>query len=131
MKKFSLPLAIVLPRKTKPGKRVILNLNNYPHWSFFLYNDLKKQYREALRPQLDGWKCDTPCELRFVLHRKDSRMGDRQNVISVQEKFFCDAVTFYGCWADDNDTQIVRTTYETGEIDRENPRVDVFVSPCC
>ena len=93
--KFILPLAVTLPRKTKPGKRVILNLNNFPHWSFFLYNDLKKQYRADMRAQLEGVKFPTPCALHFTLFRKDYRVGDRANVLSVQEKFFCDAVTFY------------------------------------
>jgi Holliday junction resolvase RusA-like endonuclease len=127
--KFVLPIAIVLPRKTRKDKRVILNLNNYPSWSFFLYADLKRRYREALAPQLVGQKVATPCRLRFTLHRKDKRSGDRQNVLAVQEKFFCDAMTHYGCWPDDTDEYILSTEYVTGDIDRENPRVEVEITP--
>lgn len=125
--KFVLPLSIVLPRKTKKDKVVHLNLNNYPHWSFFLYADLKKKYCEALRAQLEGVKIKTPCLLHFTLYRRDSRKGDRANVLAVQEKFFCDAVTHYGCWPDDTDEYILSTSYHTGAIDRINPRVEVEI----
>jgi hypothetical protein len=105
-----------------------LNLNNYPNWSFFLYADIKRRYREALRAQLEGVRINTPCRLLFTLYRRDKRKGDRQNVLAVQEKFFCDAVTSYGCWPDDTDEYIISTTYQTGEIDRENPRVEVEIT---
>jgi hypothetical protein len=125
--KFILPLTVTLPRKTKADKLVILNLNNYPNWSFFLYADLKRRYREHMRTQLEGLRLPTPVTLHFTLYRKDSRSGDRQNVLAVHEKFFCDAVTSYGCWPDDTDEYILSTTYTTGNIDRANPRVEVDV----
>lgn len=127
--KFHLPYAVYLPRKTKEDKRVVINLNNYPKWRNFMYNDVKKAYLEAMRPQLEGFKIQTPCHLVFTLHRKDARMGDRQNGIALHEKFFCDAATLFGCWPDDTDEHIISTTYKTGEIDRVNPGVDLEVIP--
>lgn len=66
--------------------------------------------------------------MRFTLYRRDSRKGDRANVLAVQEKFFCDAVTHYGGWPDDTDEYIVSTSYHTGGIDRLNPRVEVEIT---
>jgi len=123
--KFILPLSITLPRKTKKDKVCYLNLNNYRNWDFFLSNDLKKRYREALADQLTGVKVSTPCRLKFTLYRKDRRMGDRANYLCVQEKFFCDAMTHYGCWPDDTDKYIISSEYHTGAISKDNPRVEV------
>ena len=118
-----LPLAVVLPRKTKKNKRIILNLNNYRNWSFFLSNDVKKKYCEVMQGQLQGLRIDVPIKLRFTLYRGNKHYGDRANVLCVQEKMFCDALTHYGVILDDNDGVILETVYRTGEMDKENPRV--------
>lgn len=92
-----------------------------------MYADLKRRYREAMSSQLSGVTIPTPCELHFTLYRANARMGDRQNVLAVHEKFFCDAATSYGCWSDDTDTHIIATHYRTGAIDRANPRVELEI----
>jgi hypothetical protein len=65
-----------------------------------------------------------PILLKFTLYRGNRRLGDRSNVLSVQEKFLCDALTHYGCITDDNDDYIAGTSYRTGAIDKANPRVE-------
>lgn len=126
--KFILPLSIVIPRKTKKDKRVSLNLNEYRNWPYFLSNDVKVRFREAMRTQLEGVVIPTPCALYFTLYRGNARKGDRANVLTVVEKFFCDAATFYGCWPDDTDEYIYASHYQTGAIDRDNPRVELELS---
>lgn len=126
--KFILPLSIVLPRKTKKDRVVHLNLNNYRNWPFHLSNAVKIAFCEHMQAQLEHIVVPTPCHLKFTLYRRDARKGDRSNVLSVVEKFFCDAVTHYGGWPDDTDEYILSTTYQTAGIDRVNPRVEVELS---
>jgi Holliday junction resolvase RusA-like endonuclease len=125
---LTLPLAVTLPRKTVKDKRVILNLNNYRNWAFHQSSDVKLHYCEMMRPQLEGLIVPTPCHLSFKLYKGSKRQGDRANVLCIQEKFVCDALTHFGCWEDDNDDIIISTTYSSGPVDKENPRVELTIT---
>ena len=124
-KTVSMPLFVMLPRKTMADKKAIINLNNYRNWSFFLSNDIKKLYAAEAKPKLEGVKFGLPVKLTFKLWKKTKRLTDRANVLCIHEKAFCDAMVQFGCIPDDNDEFIVSTKYITGGIDRENPRVDI------
>jgi len=65
--------------------------------------------------------------LTFILHRGDKRRVDRSNILSIHEKFFCDGLTACGCIIDDCDKFLDSSHYHTGDIDKENPRVDIFI----
>jgi len=121
-------LYVMLPRKTKKDKKVIINLNNYRNWHHFISNEIKKKYKEGIKDQLEGEVFDTPLSLEFVYFKGSKRISDRANVLSIHEKFFCDAMTELGCIPDDNDEFIKQTLYKSGGIDRENPRVEVYIS---
>lgn len=122
------PLSVILPRVTKPDKKAIVNMNNYRNWHYVVSNQIKKAYKAAVRPQLIGLRFDEPIYLSFKLFKKDKRRGDRANVLSIHEKFFCDALTECGCIEDDNDLFILNTNYSTGGVDRENPRVEITIT---
>ena len=128
--KFYSPLAIILPRKTKKDRRVALNLNTYRNLHYLVNNSVKHIYCELMREQLSGFKFKTPIALQFELHRQNKRKGDRANVLCIVEKFFCDALVHYGCIPDDNDEHIQSSYYMTSEIDKENPRVDIWIREC-
>ena len=85
-------------------------------------------YKEALRSQLTGLKLATPIALTFTLWKSQNRLIDRANPLSIAEKFFCDALTEFGCIPDDNDEYIYSTTYLTGGVDRKNPRVEITIT---
>lgn len=114
--------------KSEKGKKYYLNLNQYRNWHYQVNNAIKQKYCERMKDQLEGLKLKTPISLKFTLWRKDKRVGDRANVLSVIEKFFCDALVEYGCLADDNDEFISGQVYETGGIDRDNPRVTIEIT---
>jgi hypothetical protein len=124
---IKLPLAVFLSRKTMPDKKCTINLNYYRNWKFFVSNQIKEVYKECLEDTLKNLRFKGKITLIFTLYWGSKRRVDRSNVLSIQEKFFCDALTFYGCIADDNDNYIEETRYRTGEIDRENPRVEVEI----
>ena len=126
-KTITSPLAVTLPLKTRPDRRIALNLNVYRNLDHFTNNTVKQLYSEILATQIEGIKLTTLIRLKFTLHRRDRRQGDRANVLCIVEKFFCDALTHYGCLPDDTDEYIESTHYYTGEIDKANPRVDVEI----
>lgn len=122
-----IPLYVMLPRKTKDAKKIIINLNNYRNWKFFLSNDVKKAYKENVREMISGLKFNSPIKLHFTLHQGTNRRVDRSNVLSIHEKFFCDALTECGCIGDDNDKYIESTSYSSGKILPKDPHVEVTI----
>tara|TARA_Y100000034_G_scaffold63302_2_gene76612 strand:- start:5611 stop:5991 length:381 start_codon:yes stop_codon:yes gene_type:complete len=123
-----MPLYIDLPRKIMKPKRYYLNINNYHNWHFQVRNKLKIAYSQILAPKVKGLTLSKAgINLHFQLVRGDKRRVDRSNVLCLHEKFFCDGLINAGCIEDDNDKFIISTLYTTGEIDKENPRVDIWI----
>ncbi len=127
MLKIIVPLFIVLPRKTKEDRKMIINLNNYRNWHYIISNQVKEAYKESLVEQLTNKKFNTPIGLILTLYKGTKRISDRSNVLSIHEKFFCDAMVHYGCIPDDDDTMILQTHYTSGCIDKDNPRVEIDI----
>ncbi len=125
---ISMPLCVRWGVK-KP-KNFYFNLNNYRNWHYQVSNNLKKWYKETAHVAL--CESDLPrhnklIKLEYVLWKGSKRKMDRGNVLSVHEKFFCDALTELGYIPDDNDDYIESSFFRTGGIDRENPRVDIII----
>lgn len=108
---------------------MIVNLNNYRNWNRFVEHQAKDKYSELCGPLLSGLRFGAPISLRFTLWKASARTCDRANPLCIHEKYFCDALVNHGCIPDDSDEYIASTTYETGGIDRANPRVDIRITP--
>jgi hypothetical protein len=121
------PLFVMIPRKTKADKKIILNLNGFRNWHHITSNQAKVMYKDAIRSQLEGLTFAPPVKLRFRYWKPTARRSDRSNVLSIHEKFACDAMVELGCLPDDSDEFIESCKYSGGEIDRENPRVEIRV----
>jgi len=80
-----------------------------------------------MRPQLRGIFFFNPIEIEFVLYKSSKRKIDRSNIICIVEKFFCDILVTLRTIEDDSDEFIKSTTYRTGGVDKDNPRVEIFV----
>jgi len=124
------PIVISMPLFIDMGKRKIkrhyINLNAYRNLHYQVNNNLKIAYKAIVAPQIKGMVFRR-IKLTFVLHRGDKRRVDRANILSVHEKYFSDALVELGCLPDDQDSYIESSHYYTGEIDKENPRVDIFI----
>ena len=123
-KTISAPLYIELG--VKKIKRYYINLNQYRNWCFQVSNNIKKRYKQKIYTQVKDLKL-TRITLIFTLWKKDRRKIDRANVLSIHEKFFCDALVESGCIPDDNDNYIKKTVYKTGGIDKLDPRVEIEI----
>lgn len=124
---FYAPLYIILAKSLK-GKKYYLNLNNYRNWYSTVNNNLKKKYKEIVSLQLKNVKLKTPIEIKFTYIKCQNRKVDRANVLSVHEKFFCDALVEMGCLPDDNDKFITKTTYVSAGVDKEFGRVEIEIT---
>jgi len=127
MNKTIISMPLYFDIGVKKIKRHYINLNNYRNWHFQVSNKLKHMYKERAGEIIKGLKFDNPIKIKFVLWKKDKRKGDRANPLCIHEKFFCDALTEFGCIPDDEDEYIVSSHYYTGGIDREDPRVDIII----
>lgn len=132
MVKFSVPLYVMLPRKTKADKKIILNLNTYIHINNFELNNAKIAYSDIVKKAVEqsewcGYQY-TNCEVKFIYYAASRRRVDKSNPLCIIEKFVCDALTDIGMWEDDDSIHIPRTVYEYGGVDKENPRCDVIIS---
>jgi hypothetical protein len=81
-----------------------------------------------MRGQMVGRKFKNKIEITFALFRGRNGRVDRSNILSIVEKFFCDALVHHGCIQDDNDDFIVATHYKTGGYDKGNGRVEITVA---
>jgi hypothetical protein len=104
-----------------------LNLNKYRNWHHQLSNKIKRKYTEEIKWQLLTLPFIHECELFFTFYPEDRRIRDRANVLSIHEKFFCDALKKHGKIKDDCDKYIRASHYFTGDLDKLNPRVEIEI----
>jgi len=125
--KIILPLYVLLPRKTIADKKVIINLNQYRNWCFMVNNQVKQIFKESLRDQLEWLKIPWKIDLVYTYYKGRKWACDKANVLCIQDKFFCDALTEYKCIEDDNDDIVQTITFKDWGIDKNNPRVVVEI----
>lgn len=129
----NLPLKVqyaYLKRKNKP-KFFILNLNNYRNLNEFSLNKSKVEYKKLVEPLIEHIEPLPPDSYHFhyVYYPKTKANVDVNNPCSIIDKFFCDAFTELGKLEDDNYKFIRLVSAEYGEVDKENPRADVYILP--
>lgn len=122
---ISMPLFLTTGVNKKVRRYINMNVMNTLHYQ--VKGQVKKSYEKLAWTKIHRLKFHKMITLEFVLWRADKRRGDRANVLSMHEKYFCDALTKSGCIVDDDDRYIERTVYRTGGIDKANPRVDIII----
>jgi hypothetical protein len=124
--KLSMPLKI---RPSVTGqKEYVISLNNYHNWHFQVRNKLKKYYTAIACDKLGDVVFDEPISITYIYFKPDKRKRDRDNPLSVHNKFFKDALVANGCIEDDTDEFVESELFFTGGIDKENPRVDIIIT---
>lgn len=129
--KIDLPLTVTLPRKKGPGKRFILNLNDYRVTYWRILNDAKQMYVDLVRDSLpiDGgkWLDDPPYIFTYTLFPKDKRLCDVSNACSIIDKFAADALVKLHVIPDDSREIIPIVIYLFGAVDKQNPRCELRI----
>jgi hypothetical protein len=130
--KLSLPLFVILPRKTKADKKFILNLNVYrtTHYQVIAQAKVlyKEKVREALYDAVDRTKFGSDkVRVTYILFPASNRRIDIQNVCPIVSKFAEDSLVCLGVLDDDSADIIVEVVYRMGRVDKENPRCELTI----
>jgi Holliday junction resolvase RusA-like endonuclease len=124
------PTFIMLPLKTKKDKKVSINLNTYRNLHFLVESKCKKAFKEDVRSQIEGVEIQAPIEVTYKVYKASARRLDKMNVVSICSKYIMDALSELGCIEDDNDEVVKKEIILPTEIDRENPRIEVYIKTC-
>ena len=116
------PLFVLVGKKRCP-----INLNWYRNAHFHVSNKSKILYKELLKGQLEGLILIPPLTITYTYYPPDKRLSDLGNVLTIQSKYFEDALVELGYISDDNYTVINQSIYKFGHLDRDNPRVEIEI----
>jgi hypothetical protein len=122
-----------MPLHIEIGKNKIkkhsINMNQYRNWHFQVSNKIKQKYQDLVSKQLKEHKLKRykKISLDFVIYYGSKRKSDRSNFLSIQEKFFCDALVKMQIIEDDNDMFIESSHYYSG-YDKNDPRCEIFIN---
>lgn len=129
MIKLICPLSITLGINKK--KTYYLNLNNYRNWHYQVSNTLKEEFKERMRNQLQNIApipVDGSIFITYILYSGSNRKRDLRNITTVIDKFLCDALVSYRIIPDDNCNICSGFMDLYGGIDKDNPRVEVYIN---
>jgi hypothetical protein len=127
---ISLPLRVLVSKKgRKSGKERYfpLNLNHYRNAHFQTLNKAKQAFDDLAKYLIRGIPSLRMVTLEYVLYPGSRQLCDVNNVCSVADKFFSDALVNHKVLEDDNYKFIADTRFKFGHIDKMNPRVEVII----
>lgn len=132
---LNLPLKLFLGYKrkkkedgTKVSNHFYINLNEYRNADFHTLNKAKILFKEIIQDQLVKLPSFHWVTLEYFLFPGSHREMDTNNICSIADKFFSDALVEAGKLADDNYHFLKKSTFEFAEVDKNNPRVEVHIT---
>lgn len=121
-------MIITLPYKIPLGKKnFYINLNQYRNAHFYQLNSAKIKFKELIYDQLVKLPDLNVIELCYTVFIPQNREVDTNNIASVADKFFCDALVESGKLTDDNYKYLINTNFRFGGVDKVNPRIEVEI----
>lgn len=123
-------LKFELPCYIKSGKKNIsLSLNWYRNAHYMQSNNMKKKFKSIIAPQFSNINpVNGQISIKFIYYAARNNSPDLDNFTSVVKKFFQDALVELGIIPEDNVNYIISTSEFYGGIDKENPRVEAFIT---
>lgn len=126
--KFSVPIAITVNQK---GRKLILNMNTYRNAHFRILAKAKTEFNNQIF-SLDLYDraihpFKNPVQMHYDYYPASKRSYDRMNILSIVDKFTCDALIIAGVLQDDNYKLVLTPTFNPCAPDKDNPRCDVFI----
>ena len=122
--RIDLPLEIYYTK----NRKFRLNLNQYRNAHYYTLNNAKKTFQNQLIQELKKYKkFNKKVDLTYTLYPKTKRLVDTNNVLTIVDKFFQDAMVEAEILEDDNWKFVNTTTFKFGGKDKDKPRVEVEV----
>lgn len=106
-------------------KNFALNLNAYRNAHYQVLNKAKHLYKEIMTDQIQSLPSFSHVTINYILFPGSKRSMDVSNVCCIVDKFFSDALVELGHLPDDNYHFLNKVFYSFGEVDKENPRVQI------
>jgi len=124
---FTLPIYGVI-KQTKSNKNCAITFNWGRCAHFRTYSKAKKDFHEMVKGQIEVLEpANGKIAVKYVYYAK--RKGtDTDNFTTMVKKFFQDSLTKCGFIEDDTTDFIISSREYFGGIDKENPRVEAFIS---
>lgn len=124
---FVVPLFIKVKKKN-----FILNLNNYRNTHWNLLNDAKQSYNQMiddmnLNDGTEGFPFKNPVKFSYYYYPKNKQSYDRMNILSIHDKFSCDALVDQKILIDDDYRKVLTPDFFHAGVDKKNPRMEIFV----
>ena len=116
------PLFVMVGKKRFP-----INLNHFRNAYFHAINRSKILYKEQIQSQLVGLVLSPPVTITYTYYPPDKRLSDLGNVLTIQSKYFEDALVELGYLEDDNHNIINQIIYRVGTLDKVDPRVEIEI----
>ena len=125
--RLTLPLFVMLPRKTKADKKFILNLNTFRNTNPFTLGAAKDTYSEIVKSLVTEVVHYNKAKITFTYYHGNNRRLDKSNPCCIIEKFACDELTKLGFWDDDDSIHVPTTVFKWGGVDSQNPRCELLI----
>jgi hypothetical protein len=131
---ITLPLTVIIPRKTKADKVFALNLNIYRNSHHMTLNQAKVAYKEeVMKAMAVGGRFVPlqfgagPFKFVYTIFPSSNRGFDLGNVCSIIQKFTDDALIELGAISDDNFKVVRAVDYRFGSVDKIRPRAELTI----
>lgn len=126
------PLVLYLPlrirNRVKTESYFYINMNEYRNAPYHELSDMKIKFAEAVQDQIAPLPQFEWVHFEYILFPGSAREMDTNNICSIVDKFFCDAFVKAQKIPDDNYKYLRKTIFRIGEIDRNNPRVELHIT---
>lgn len=120
----NLPYSIPIGKKQD---KFYVNLNQYRNAHYHILNSAKITFKELIADQVRRLPKLNVIKLCYIVFAPSKRLIDTNNICSIADKFFCDALVEAGKLEDDNYNFLIETRFTFGGVDKENPRVEVHI----
>ena len=120
---------ITVPLRVMVGKKpFMLNLNTYRNTHYQILNQAKRNFKQAIKSQLNNLPPLNKITIHYTIYYKDKRKFDLDNIVSVIAKFFQDALVENGIIPEDNYTIVIGSSNNFGGISKDNPRCVIQIT---
>lgn len=126
---FTLPLSVMLKRKTKKDVKISVNLNAFRSMHHRTYTEAKVEYCRVMGKQIRSFDpVAGKLHAHYDYYAAMDNGPDLDNFVGGAKKYFQDAMVKHGLIEDDNVNFIVSNSEKYRGIDRKNPRIEVSIT---
>jgi len=120
-------LPVYYSHKTKKGiETILVGMNKYERIHHIVRNAMKKYYYSLIASKLKNVKIKGKVKTHYTYFYKNSQ-SDAPNVVAVIDKMFMDQLQNSKVIKDDNVLNYIGSSWEVGEQDKVNPRIEIRI----